>query len=213
MARMHSSFIARFAGACAILTTIASFLYAVAFVILQNVLLSALFLTAVGLFSSAVLVAVYDRLRETNAAFALWALLLGIAGALSSAVHGGYDLANAINPPKAALAELPSPIDPRGLLTFGVSGIALFVIGWLIVHGEQFARGVGYVAYLSAFLLVVLYLARLIVLDPSNPVILIPALLNGFVVSPVLYLLLGLALFSGRSVTGVRASGGRSRGA
>jgi predicted ester cyclase len=56
----------RFAGACAILTAIASFLYAVAFVILQNVVLSALFLTAVGLLSSAVLVAVYYRVRGSR---------------------------------------------------------------------------------------------------------------------------------------------------
>jgi hypothetical protein len=62
---------------CAIVTAIASFLYAVAFVILQNVVLSALFLTVIGLLSSAVLVAVYHRLRETDAAFALWALVLG----------------------------------------------------------------------------------------------------------------------------------------
>jgi hypothetical protein len=206
--RAYPASFARFAGTCAIFTAIASFLYAVAFVILQNVLLSALFLTAVGLFSSAVLVAVYYRLRETHAAFALWGLLLGTAGALGSLVHGGYDLANATNPVNPALAELPSPVDPRGLLTFGVSGVALFVIGWLIVTGGQFARGVGYIAYLSAFLLVVLYLGRLIILDPSNPVILIPALLNGFVVSPVLYLLFGLALFSGRN-----ASAGRSRSA
>jgi hypothetical protein len=206
--RAYPASFERFAGTCAILTAIASVLYAVAFVIQQNVLLSALFLMVVGLFSSAVLVAVYYRLREINAAFALWGLLLGTAGALGSLVHGGYDLANATNPVNPALAQLPSPVDPRGLLTFGVSGVALFVIGWLIVQGRQFARGVGYVAYLSAFLLVVLYLGRLIILDPSNPVILIPALLNGFVVSPVLYLLLGLALFSGR-----RASAGRSRSA
>ena len=198
MARMHSASFERFAGACAILTAIAGFLYAVAFVILQNVVLSALLLAAVGLLSSAVLVAVYYRVRETNAAFALWALVLGIAGALGTAVHGGYDLANAIPPPSSALAELPSPVDPRGLLTFGVSGLALFIVGWLIVRGGRFPRYVGYLAYLSAFLLVVLYLGRLIILDPSNPVILIPALLNGFVISPALYLLLGFALLSGR---------------
>jgi hypothetical protein len=119
VAGMHSASFERFAGACAILTAIASFLYAVAFVIVHNVVLSALFLTAIGLLSLAVLVAVYYRLRQTNAPFALWALVLGIAGALGSAVHGGYDLANAIHPPSSALAELPSPVDPRGLLTFG----------------------------------------------------------------------------------------------
>jgi hypothetical protein len=139
VAPMHSASFERFAGGCAILTAIASFLYAVAFVILQNVVLSALFLTAVGLLSSAVLVAVYYRLRQTNPAFALLALVLGIAGALGSAVHGGYDLANAIHPSSSsALAELPSPVDPRGLLTFGVSGLALLIIGWLIVREGGF---------------------------------------------------------------------------
>jgi hypothetical protein len=49
----------------------------VAFVVLQNVLLSGLFLMLGGLLSTAVLVAVYDRLRETDASLALWALLNG----------------------------------------------------------------------------------------------------------------------------------------
>ena len=200
MAPAQTSSFERFAGACAILTALASLLYAVAFVILHNAVLGALFLTAVGLLSSAVLVAVYHRLRETNAAFALWALVLGIAGSFGSAVHGGYDLANAINPPGSALAELPSPVDPRGLLTFGASGLALFVVGRLIVRGGQFPGYVGYLAYVSAFLLVVLYLARLIVLEPSSPIIAIPALLSGFVVSPALYVVIGLALLSGGAV-------------
>lgn len=93
-----------FAGLCATLVGIGSFLYAIAFIILVigeraselGILLSSLFLTLIGLFSTIVLVAIYDRLRETDATFALLALLLGIAGALGSAVHGRYDLANAI---------------------------------------------------------------------------------------------------------------------
>lgn len=187
----------RFAGVCAILTGVVGFLYAVAFVVLQNTLLSGLFLMLGGLFATAVLAAVYDRLRETDAAFALFALLLGIAGALGSAVHGGYDLANAINPPPS-IPDLPNPVDPRGLLTFGVAGVALFVVAWLILRSGQFPRGLGYLAYLSAALLVVLYLGRLIVLDATSPLILVPALLNGFLVNPVLYVWLGLALFRGR---------------
>jgi hypothetical protein len=191
----------RFAGACALLTGTTSFLYALAFVIVQNVLLSALFLMMVGLLSSPVLVAIYYRLRETSAPFALWALVLGIAGALGSAVHGGYDLANTINPSGLASTKLPNPIDPRGLLTFGVAGVALFIVGWLIMRGGRFPRGLGYLAYLSAVLLVVLYLGRLIVVDPTSPVILLPALLNGFIVNPALYILVGLVLLSGRSAS------------
>ena len=52
-----------------------------------------------GLFATAALTAVYSRLKETDATFALWALLLSIAGAFGAIIHGGYDLANAINPP------------------------------------------------------------------------------------------------------------------
>jgi hypothetical protein len=192
-----------FAGPCAVLVGIGSFLYAIAFIILVigerapelGMLLSSLFLTLIGLFSTAVLVAVYDRLRETDATFALLALLFGIAGALGSAVHGGYDLANAINPPARASADLPSEIDPRGLLTFAASGIALFIVAWLIWKGRQFPIGLAYLGWVSALLLIILYLGRLITLDPTNPVVLVPALLNGFLVNPAWYIWLGVALW------------------
>lgn len=187
----------RLAGICAVLTGIAGFLYAVAFIVLQNALLSGLFLMLGGLLTTAVLVAVYERLRRTEATFALWALLLGMAGTLGSAAHGGYDLANAVNPPPS-IPDLPNPIDPRGLLTFGVAGLALFVVAWLIVDGGQFPKSLGYLGYASAVLLVALYLGRLIFLDPTNPVIVIPALLSGFLVNPVFYLWLGLTLLRAR---------------
>jgi hypothetical protein len=200
--RMQSTSFERFAGACAILTAIAAFLYALAFVLVQEELLSGLFLMLMGLLSTAVLVAVYGRLRETDASFALLALVLGVAGALGSAVHGGFDLANAVSPPASTLVEeVPNPVDPRGLLTFGVAGIALFAVGWLVVGGRRFPIVVGYLAYLSAILLVILYLGRLIVLDPTSPVILLPALLNGFLINPAFYLLVGMALLSGRGAS------------
>jgi hypothetical protein len=197
----RSAHFERFAGVCAILAGVSGFLYAVAFVVLQSALLSGLFLMLTGLFTTAALVAVYERLRETDASFALLALLLGVAGALGSAVHGGYDLANAINPP-SSMPDLPNPVDPRGLLTFGVAGAALFIVSWLIGRGGRFPRGLGYLGYVSAILLLALYLGRLIVFDPTSPVILAPALLNGFLVSPIFYLWLGLALLRGRSTPG-----------
>lgn len=198
----------RFAGSCAILAGVAGFLYSLAFIVIaRNApavggLLSALFLLLGGLLSTAALVAVYHRLRETDAAFAFWALLLSLAGALGSAIHGGYDLANAINPPEAnlpGLASLPSQIDPRGLLTFGVAGIGLFAIAWLIGRGRGLPRGLGYLGYLLAVLLVVIYLGRLIVLQATSPVIVVPALLAGFVINPIWYVWVGLVLWRGRS--------------
>ena len=189
----------RFAGLLAILTGIAGFLYSMAFIVLQSNLLSGLFLMLGGLLSTAALVAVYSRLGETDALFALWALLLGITGALGSTIHGGYDLANAISPPSSLPPDLPSQIDPRGLLTFGVAGIALFFIAWLIGRGEVFPTGLGYLGYLLAVLLIVLYVGRLIVLTPTSPVILVPAVLAGFLVNPGWYIWLGFTLWRGPS--------------
>ena len=92
----------RFGGSMGILAGIAGFLYAVAFIILRNALLSSLFLMLTGLFSTAALVALYYRLRQTDIAFGLWALLMGLAGAIGSAIHGGYDLAYNVNVPSPA---------------------------------------------------------------------------------------------------------------
>ncbi|HBY98725.1 MAG: hypothetical protein M5U01_38710 [Ardenticatenaceae bacterium] len=201
IAPMPSTAFERFAGLCGMLVGVVGFLYSVSFIVLRNDLLSALFLMLGGLLTTAVLVALYERLRETNASVALWALLLGLVGAAGSAIHGGYDLANTINAPEAIpanLANLPSQIDPRGLLTFGVAGMALLVIAWLITRGGQLPKGLGSLGYLLAILLIIVYLARLIVLTPTNPVLLVPALLTGFVVNPIWYIWLGLTLWRGR---------------
>lgn len=202
---MQSASYERFAGVCAILAGISGFLYALAFIIIQQsapalgALLSALFLLLLGLVSSAAQVGVYGRLRDAAPLLALWALILAMVAAFGSAVHGGYDLANALNPPSTPIVDLPSQIDPRGLLTFGVAGLALLVISWIIIGSGRLPRGLGYLGYFSAVLLVVLYLGRLIILSPSSPIILGPAVLNGFIVSPIWYVWLGLALLRGQT--------------
>ncbi len=194
----------RFAGLCAILAGLAGFLYAVAFVILARGtpalggLLSALFLLLLGLLATPELVALYERLRETDAPFALWGTLLALVGAAGAAIHGGYDLANAIHPPTTLDPNAPSQIDPRGLLTFGVESIGLLVLSWLIGRTPGWPRGLAWLGYLSAILLLALYLGRLIVLDPANPIILVPAIANGFVVEPFWYVWLGLTLARAR---------------
>lgn len=118
-----------------------------------------------------------------------------MVGALGSAIHGGYDLANAINPPASLLTDLPNSIDPKGLLTFGVSGIGFFVISWLFRQGQAFSKGLGNLGYLLATLSAILYLGRLIGLAPSNPLIFVLALLAGFVIYPVWYVWVGVALW------------------
>jgi hypothetical protein len=142
-------------------------------------------------------VAVYERLREIEPSAALWALLMGVGAAFGSAIHGGYDLALALHPPATAVAELPSQVDPRGLLTFGVAGSAIFVVSWLMRRSLWFPRGLAALGYLLAGLLVVIYLGRLVILDPSSPLILGPAALAGFAVSPAWYVWLGLSMLGG----------------
>lgn len=93
-------------------------------------------------------------------------------------------------------------LDPRGLLTFAVSGIGLFALSWLVVRSGVFASGLRYLGCLLAALSVTLYIGRLIVLAPENPLILVPALLAGFVVCPIWYVWFGVALRkAGRQAT------------
>src|SRR5207244_3306612 len=127
-----SSAYERFAGVCAVLVGALTLLYSISFIILVNEPLSSFCLLANGLLASAVLVALYERLRNADASFALWALLLGLAGAIGSAIHGGYDLAAVLHQHAAVDPNLPSAMDPGGLLTFGASGPALWVCACFI---------------------------------------------------------------------------------
>src|SRR5437870_6003926 len=145
----------RFAGACAVLTGVIGLVYSIAFVVLKSVPLQSVSLMALGLLGVAALIGVYGLLKENDASFALLAVILGIAGGLGAAIHGGFDLANALHPPAQLNADLPSQIDPRGMLTFGVAGLGLWVVAWLILRGSQFPRGLGYLGYLTAALLIV----------------------------------------------------------
>jgi hypothetical protein len=182
---------------CAILAGLLTLLYSVSFIILINEPLSSFCLLVNGLLATAVVVALYERLRTTDSSFALWALLLGLAGGIGSALHGGYDLAAVLRQHGPIDANLPAAMDPRGLLTFGATGLALWVFAWLILRGGQLPKTLGYLGYLVAALSIVLYLGRLIVFDAKNPIIVIPALVAGFVATPVFYVWLGVSLWRG----------------
>jgi len=190
---MNASF-EKFAGRTAVLAGISGFLYSIAFIVLQNNVLSALFLLLGGLFSSSALTGLYQRLRGSESGFALLGLLLTVSAALGSLIHGGYDLANALHPPASLNTDLPNPIDPRGLLTFGVAGMGLVLFSWLMTREMRFPKGLAYLGSLSAALMIVLYLGRLIILQATNTAIVIPALLEGFIVNPVWYVWLGIVL-------------------
>lgn len=197
MSNVKPSSFDRTAGLAAILAALIGLLYSVAFVVLQNALLSALFLMLGGLLSIVALVALFERLGDVDSQAAMLGLMLGAVAALGATIHGGYDLANAINSPgeiTGAAANLPSQIDPRGLLTFGVAGLALFIAGLLMRHSARFSRGFTALTFVLATLLVIVYLGRLIILTPSSPLVLIPAAITGFIINPIWYLWLGVQL-------------------
>ncbi|HSN75917.1 MAG TPA: hypothetical protein VL334_12655 [Anaerolineae bacterium] len=194
---MNSTSFDRTAGLAAILAALVGLLYAVSFVVLQNALLYSLCLMLGGLLSLVALVALFERLGEVDAQVAMLGLMMGAVAALGATIHGGYDLANVLNPPAAlpeGVAALPSQIDPRGLLTFGITGLAVLVAGLLMRRHPGFSPGFTALTFTLGVLLIIVYLGRLIVLSPTSPLVLTPAALTGFVVNPLWYVLLGLNL-------------------
>lgn len=190
----------RIAGLAALGVAAGGFCYSIAFVVALDedarfwLYAQALLLLVGGLFGSALFVALYERLRSVDAAFALWALVLGVVGALGSTLHGGYNLANLANPPETSTPGLPSQVDPRGLGTFALTGLAIALVSWLALRGGVFPRLLAYLGLVAAALLVWVYIGRLTILDPESAGVLPFAVLLGFVVNPAWYAWIGLSL-------------------
>jgi hypothetical protein len=166
-------------------------------VVLKSFMLSALFLLLAPLLSTFVLVALYGRLRKVEPGLALWVFVIGLAGAIGASVHGAFDLAIGFHPP-ATSSDLPSAIDPRGLMTFGASGLALLGASFLLRRAPDFPGWTSPAALVLGAVLVATYLARLIVFDATSPIVLGLALAAG-VLSPLVYLGLGAWFLRGRS--------------
>ena len=191
----------RLGGVSAVLAGLAGLGYSAAFVVYLHTssrgasYADSILLVAGGLLSTVTFVALYGRLRATDEGFALLGLVLGLAAALGSTMHGAYDLANLVKPPAALSADVPSSTDPRGLATFALAGVGLAVAGSLIVRGRALPTGLGYLAFLAAALLVFVYVGRLVILDPNSPGLHAGAVIAGFVVNPAWYIWLGSALW------------------
>ena len=196
---MGGSSFERFAGWLSVLAGIAGIGYAIAFVVLKNAQLSALFLTLAPLLAIGGLVAVFDRVRSVDPGFATVALALGAFGSLAASSHGAYDLANVLHPP-ASIPDVPFPVDPRGYGTFALTGVALVLLGWLARRAPELPSWVGPTGMFLGVVLVITWLARLIVLDATSMLVLLPALVSGLL-SPIFFLLLGAWLLGWRRDT------------
>jgi hypothetical protein len=202
---MRSASYERFAGSCALVGAVGGVGYSVAFVTylktgsVPAAKVSVTLLLGGGVLATAVFVGLYDRIREGDPSFALWGLVLGVAAGVGTAAHGGYDLANFAHPPAGLNPDLPNAVDPRGLMTFGLTGLSVLISSWLIARGSGagLPRRLGSLGMLSGALLLVVYLGRLFVLNPKNPGLLTVAVLSGYVVNPAWLVWLGLELRRG----------------
>jgi hypothetical protein len=189
----------RFAGPAALGVAAGGLAYSIAFTVsLENdarfwLYVQALALLVGGVLASAVFVALYERLRAVGPGFALWALVLGLVGAFGSALHGGHDLANLANTPEIATSG-PSYVDPRGLGTFALTGVAILVFSLLASRSGLLPRRFAQLGLVAGGLLVWVYVGRLVILDPKSAGVLPFAVVLGFLVNPAWYAWLGLTL-------------------
>jgi hypothetical protein len=193
---MPSSPLERAARSTALTVAVGGVVYSVLFVVAVKSGSSAaataswLVLLVIALLSSAVLVVVYQRMREADPATSLWALVLAMAGAYGSLAHAGYALASADN----RTADVVSQADPRGLATFGFTGLALLLFALVIRRAAVLPSGLGTLGLVFGVLLVLTYLGRLVLVDPNNLALLAIAAVAGLVVHPWWWAWLGLSL-------------------
>jgi hypothetical protein len=197
---MSNSDFTRFGALAAVVAGLAGLGYSISFSLYLHspsrgaAYVDALLLLVGGLVSTAAFTAVYERLRATDQPLALWGYVHALVGAFGAALHGAYDLANLANPPASFNADLPSSVDPRGLGTFGLTGLALAVTGILILRGGLLPRGLAYLGLLSSALLVFVYVGRLVILNPKSPGLLAAAVVVGYLLNPAWFVWLGLSL-------------------
>lgn len=188
----------RFAGTCAILVGIGGLVYGLLFgwIVLGSPKAVATTWLAIGLLgallATPVSVALYYLLRDTDRGFALLALLLGLAAALGQLENSAFGLSGSLT---TGIVSQAGPADPFGAFRFGLLGVALLIVGWLAVRSGALPRGLGYVAEIGGILLVLTYVGRLTgVIDPATKITVLPPVLYGIVIHPILYVWLGRTL-------------------
>ena len=189
----------RVAGWSALASAATSLVFTVAFTVVvqegerwaQWVSWSTLFVG--GLLAVPVMAALHARLGRDEPQFALVGFVFGVAGALGAAVHAAFELSELANP-SSAPRDAPSGVDPRGVLTFAVTGLALALFGWLALRTGALTRSAGRLALVAGALLVVVYLGRLTVQDPKTNVIRVAAVLSGLALVPAFYVQLARTL-------------------
>lgn len=196
----------RFGGISAMIVGILSVLYAIFYLLVmpQNAALGTLgsltIFAIIGFFSLAAYVALYRHLRQINMEVALWGLMLGAGASIATLLHGTYQamlysqLAGASGTDATMLAflrMLPSPLNPLGLMAFGVVGIVSWVWGRLMLRSAAFGRLLGVLALVNAVLLITLFIANV---SGIQPLVLLSGGLTSVIVGPIWWIMLGRRL-------------------
>jgi len=136
-----------------------------------------------GILLVVVFVALHALVRGHEPELALVALGVGVVGALASVLHGAYDLADLVKP-QHVRSDLPSEVDPRGFATFALIGLGILLFGWLARRAAALPGAVTVLGLVAGVLLVIVWLGRMIALDPNDDVIRVAALAAGLVAVP-----------------------------
>lgn len=192
----------RLAGLASIMVAIGALAYAAVFIaIVEGAGSDALavwfaLLLLGGVATVPVFVALYRRLAPTDPGVALTAFLLGLGGALGGVLHGSYNLAIQITPPPVVVAGQEEVA--RGFLRYAAAGLAMLVVGWLILRGGALPAGLAYLAVAGGAILVFIYIGRLFdFIQPGDYVSLLPPIVYGFVIHPLWYVWFGVVLWRG----------------
>ena len=169
-----------------------------------------LLLAASGIFGIVASVAIFERLRKVSEGWARVALWLGVIGAVMGGLHGWSDvvrnpvLAQFYADPTTAsvstvVGSLPSTVDPRGIGTFGLTGLSILIISQLIYRADGLPRRLGMIALLSSALLGLIFLGTVLWADGTGPnfaryLFLIPGPIQAIIVGPLYYIWFGMLL-------------------
>jgi hypothetical protein len=148
--------------------------YGLFFVIIGNRGAAAALLMVGGILTALILSGLAASVEAVHEEGARWAALVGTIGAIGSAIHGGYDLANVIHPPDRdvlSLADYPNAVDPRGLATFGLVGLSFLIVATLMSRSDRYPTGLARVGQTLGVVMMVIYVGRLVILDPTNPIV------------------------------------------
>jgi hypothetical protein len=188
----------RLAGYCSLFVGLGALAYAIIFITIVegNTETEPWFATLMlgAITTVPVLVGLYCRFAEFDQGLSLTFLTLGLFGALGGIVHGGYELALLTTPPDVEIGAYPGPESvAKGVLRYLVAGLALLLVAWLVWSSGLLPRGIAYLAGLGGVLLVFIYIGRLYdFITPGDYVSLLPPLVYGLAVHPLLYGWIGL---------------------